>query len=161
MSYKSRPKSAAVGVGGPNFTKIGDRAIHDPNHYAKVKYEQSNPYFRQTKVSTCSHILTSKDGRSIAVAYPLVKTGWKHPASHQNMNKSSETESLMRTTFQSRATLHAGMMSKPLIPYNPNSTRSRLPVPTIVMPYKNSSQVVIGDRSSVYKKHFATTNRTQ
>ena len=100
-----------------------------------------------------------KNGRAVAVAYPLEKTGWKNPASHQNMNKSSETESLMRKTFQSRGTLHAGMMKKPLLPYNVNSTRSRLPTATIVMPYKNASQVVIGDRSSTYKKHFATTNK--
>ena len=95
----------------------------------------------------------------MAVAYPLEKTGLKHPASHQNIGRSSETESLMRATFNSKTTLHAGMPRKPLIPYNPNSTRSRMPTATIVMPYKNASQVVIGDRTSVYKKHFATTNK--
>ena len=68
----------------------------------------------------------------------------------------------MRKTFQDRATLHAGMGTrKPLLPYNPNSTRSRMPVATIVMPYKNASQVVIGDRTTVYKKHFASTNKFQ
>ena len=51
------------------------------------------------------------------------------------------------------------MMGKPLFRYNPDSTRSRLPIPTIVMPYKNASQITIGDRHSVYKKHFTTTNR--
>ena len=49
-------------------------------------------------------------------------------------------------TFKPRANLHAGMIRKPLGPYNPNAARSRLPSPTIVMPYKNSSQIVIGDR---------------
>ena len=100
-----------------------------------------------------------KDGRSVAVAYPLDKTGWKHPASYQNMGKSSEVESLMRHTFNTKTTLHAGMLKKPLMPYNPNATRSRLPTATVVMPYKNASNVVIGDRASVYKKHFATTNK--
>ena len=149
MSNFRRPKSAAV----------GHRILHDPATFRKIKLEQSNPYFNNAKVSTCSHILVGKDGRSVAVAYPLEKTGWKNPASHQNMNKSSEVESLMRQTFTQKTTLHAGMQRKPLVAYNPNSTRSRLPTATIVMPYKNSSQVVIGDRSSVYKKHFSTTNR--
>jgi len=44
------------------------------------------------------------------------------------------------------------MMKKPLEPYNPFSFRSRLPQPTVVMPYKNSSQIVIGDRCTDYKK---------
>ena len=40
------------------------------------------------------------------------------------------------------------MMKKPLEAYHPNAYRSRLPVATVVMPYKNSSQIVIGDRVS-------------
>ena len=44
------------------------------------------------------------------------------------------------------------MMKKPLEPYNPFSFRSRLPQATVVMPYKNSSQIVIGDRCTDYKK---------
>ena len=50
------------------------------------------------------------------------------------------------------------MSKKPLMPYNPTATRSQLPKPTIVMPYKNSSQIVIGDRHSYDKRQFKTTN---
>ena len=59
--------------------------------------------------------------------------------------------------FKVRHNLHAGMIYKPLESYHPLAYRSRLPSPTIVMPYKNSSQIVIGDRSSYYKKQFVTT----
>ena len=90
-------------------------------------------------MSTCSYIKRGNDGRAIAVAYPLEKTGWKHPMSHQNLNKSSETESFMRKTFTNKGYYHCGMMKKPLEPYNPNAKRSRLPIASIVMPYKNSS----------------------
>jgi hypothetical protein len=38
------------------------------------------------------------------------------------------------------------MVEKPLEPYHPLAYRSRLPTATIVMPYKNSSQIVLGDR---------------
>lgn len=51
------------------------------------------------------------------------------------------------------------MTKKPLGVYNPNAKRSKLPIPTIVMPYKNSSQIVIGDRSSFNKLQFRTTNQ--
>ena len=98
------------------------------------------------------------DKQTVAVAYPLDKTGWKNPFSHQNMNRSSETESINTMTFRQRALLHAGMNRKPLQAYNPTAHRSRLPVPTVVMPYKNSSQIVIGDRSTNNKKHFKTGN---
>ena len=50
------------------------------------------------------------------------------------------------------------MLKKPLEPYHPNSFRSRLPQPTVVMPYKNSSQIVIGDRSTYNKRQFVSTN---
>ena len=50
------------------------------------------------------------------------------------------------------------MAKKPLMPYNPNAVRSQLPKPTVVMPYKNSSQIVIGDRSTLDKRQFKTTN---
>ena len=61
--------------------------------------------------------------------------------------------------YQQRGNLHAGMIKKPLEPYHPGAFRSRLPLPTVVMPYKNSSQIVIGDRSTEDKRQFRTTNK--
>ncbi len=56
-----------------------------------------------------------------------------------------------------RPTQHAGMRGKPLERYSPHSLRNRMPTPTIVMPYKNSSQVCIGDTGSPYKRQYVTT----
>ena len=50
------------------------------------------------------------------------------------------------------------MAKKPLMKYNPTATRSLLPKPTLIMPYKNSSQVVIGDRTNQDRGTFRTTN---
>ena len=66
--------------------------------------------------------------------------------------KSSETCSFSAAQFKVRDTMHAGMLKKPLEPYHPNSFRSRLPTATVVMPYKNSSSIVIGDRSTYNKR---------
>ena len=63
-----------------------------------------------------------------------------------------------RKTFGQQSYHHVGMAKKPLMPYNPNSVRSQLPKPTVVMPYKNSSQIVIGDRSTLDRRNFKTTN---
>lgn len=51
------------------------------------------------------------------------------------------------------------MAKKPLSRYDPNAKRSQLPQPTVVMPYKNSSQIVIGDRTSYDRRQYKTTNR--
>ena len=40
------------------------------------------------------------DKQTVAVAYPLEKTGWKNPYSHQNMNKSSETQSINANAYK-------------------------------------------------------------
>lgn len=66
---------------------------------------------------------------------------------------------MFRTVYQQRDNVHAGMIKKPLEPYHPGAFRSRLPQPTVVMPYKNSSQIVIGDRSSEDRRQFRTTNQ--
>ena len=79
---------------------VGSRLIHDPEEFAQKKQEKSAEFFKKTRVSTCSHIVRDKQGRSFAVAFPLEKTGWKNPGSYQNLNKSSEVESLMRSTYQ-------------------------------------------------------------
>ena len=75
-----------------------------------------------------------------------------------NTKRSPETASLSAEQFKVRDQLHAGMVKKPLEPYHPNSFRSRLPKPTVVMPYKNSSQIVIGDRSTYYKRQYVSTH---
>jgi len=63
-----------------------------------------------------------------------------------------------RKTYAQQQYHHVGMAKKPLMAYNPNAVRSQLPKPTVVMPYKNSSQIVIGDRSTLDRRQFKTTN---
>jgi len=119
--------------------------------------DKSASFFRNTRVQTCSHIVT-KNGKTVAVQFPLEKTGWKAPTSYQNTAKSSEIQSWSSKTYTQQQYQHVGMSKKPLMPYNPNAVRSQLPKPTVVMPYKNSSQIVIGDRSTLDRRQFRTTN---
>ena len=164
MSKAPRPKSAAVGVGKMKRLQYEEpkhpRYIHDPEVFKSIKFDKSAVYFRNNKVSTCAYIQKKNggSGKAIAIEYPLEKTGWKNPASYQNFNQSSELQSVSNTAYKYRVTEHAGMVKKKLTPYNPNSYRSRLPVASVVMPYKNSSQLVIGDRTSHNKNHFKTVN---
>jgi hypothetical protein len=109
--------------------------------------------FKNTKIASCSSIL-SKNGQNVCLAF---SNGAPKPID-LNLKKSSETTSMSTQHYKIREPLHAGMMNKPLEPYHPNSFRSRLPKPTVVMPYKNSSSIVIGDRSTFYKRQYVSTS---
>ncbi len=45
-----------------------------------------------------------------------------------------------------RPALHCGYSNKPLEKYDPNSYRSRMPLPDVKMPSKNASQIELGER---------------
>ncbi|CDW81821.1 UNKNOWN [Stylonychia lemnae] len=106
--------------------------------------------FSNTKITSCSQVLI-KNGQAVCVGFrsaPNKPIDSKTKRSAENMDQ-----------FKVRQNLHVGMIKKPLEPYHPNAHRSRLPSPTVVMPYKNSSQIVIGDRSSFNKKQFVSTQQ--
>ncbi len=58
----------------------------------KTKMEKSSPFFRNTKVQSCNHVVV-QGGKAVAVAYYQKKTGYKAPNSNVNKTKSSETAS--------------------------------------------------------------------
>ena len=68
------------------------RTLHDPSNFWDTKMDKSAPFFRNTRVQTCSHIVT-KNGKTVAVQFPLEKTGWKAPTSYQNTQRSTEIQS--------------------------------------------------------------------
>lgn len=84
-------------ISRPTSTVKGkpERTLHDPLSYWDTKMDKSAPYFRNTRVQTCSHILR-QNGKSVAVQFPLAKTGWKAPTSYQNTARSSEVMSWSR-----------------------------------------------------------------
>ncbi len=136
-----------------------NRTIHDPEIYKHIKTEKSAPFFKSTRVRTCSHVMM-RNGKAVAIAYPLEKTGWKAACSFQNQKRSSEKESWNKNIHKKRNELHCGFARKPLCPYHPEAYRSRLAQATVVMPYKNSSQIVIGDRTTEHKTMYNSTNNT-
>lgn len=68
------------------------RTLHDMAEFRRKKMSESSPFFRTTRVQTCSHVMM-KNGKAIAVAFPLEKTGWKNPNSYANTKRSSEVDS--------------------------------------------------------------------
>ena len=76
------------------------RSLHDLDAYKQKKMTESSPFFRSTRVQTCSHVIM-KNGMAVAVAFPLEKTGWKNPNSYANTKRSSEVESFARYVVNS------------------------------------------------------------
>ena len=109
------------------------------NEMTKQLHEQkmlkSNTNFKNTRVTSGSAVLM-KNGKNVCV-------GFRAPVDDRpadpRANRSSEVASMSQDTFKVRANLHAGMIKKPLERYHPDAHRSRLPSPTVIMPYKNSS----------------------
>eukprot|EP00826_Nyctotherus_ovalis_P053147 TRINITY_DN685_c0_g1_i5.p1 TRINITY_DN685_c0_g1~~TRINITY_DN685_c0_g1_i5.p1 ORF type:complete len:176 (-),score=30.57 TRINITY_DN685_c0_g1_i5:26-553(-) len=122
----------------------------------RTKMDKSAPFFKNTKVLSCSRVVV-KNGQAVAVAFPQKKTGYKATGSYGNTGKSAETVSVSHAAHSQGYYMHAGMGSKPLVNYNPNSARNRLPQTSVMMPYKNSSQVIIGNPSAVDKGVYRTT----
>jgi hypothetical protein len=79
-------------MGGLGDTQTMKRSIHDLDAYKAKKQEESSPFFRTARVQTCSHVMM-RNGKAIAVAFPLEKTGWKNPNAYGNVKRSSETDS--------------------------------------------------------------------
>ncbi len=76
----------------PTTSMNPSRTLHDPTKFWDTKMDKSSQFFKNTRVQTCSHIVT-KNGKTVAVQFPLEKTGWKAPTSYQNTARSSEIAS--------------------------------------------------------------------
>ena len=73
-------------------SEVRRTTLHDAESFKIKKATESSPFFRTTRVQTCSHVMM-RNGKAIAVAFPLAKTGWKNPNAYGNVKRSSETDS--------------------------------------------------------------------
>ena len=112
------------------------------------KSEKSIAFFKNTKVDSCNYIAVMH-GQAVAIPFNANPRGKEFVP--------MEKRSISHDVHKIRDHLYAGMKNKPLEAYSPDAHRSRLKKQDIQAPYKNSSTIVIGDRSSNYKRHFVTT----
>jgi hypothetical protein len=115
MGYNQRSASVREQKVFENIERA--RALHDE------KLNKSNVNFKNTRVTSCSGVLM-KNGKAVAMTF---KQPTKCYQKEGDPLRSSEVKSIAAEMFKPRMTLHAGMARKPLEPYHPNATRSRLP----------------------------------
>ena len=116
------------------------------SRYFNPNKGKTDEFFKATKVGSCSHIIV-KNGQSIAIPFSVTNNKGR-PLNDFKLkeNKSSEVQSVYRKDYTPKPYMHAGMGPKPLVPYDPESYRNRLPIHGIVMAPKNKSIIEIGDR---------------
>ncbi len=107
---------------------------------------KTDEFFKDTKVSSCSHVLV-KNGHSAAVPFKILNQKGL-PLQHYKYApaKMPESKSVYRKDYSIKPSMHVGMTKKPLVTYDPDSYRNRLPIGGIIMPHKNKSIIEIGDR---------------
>ncbi len=94
-SRQVRSHTTIPGARTTNQSDRGSRLIHDPEFYKTKKMQESANFFKSTRVQTCSHVVM-KNGKAVAMAFPLEKTGWKAANSYVNTKRSTESASHSR-----------------------------------------------------------------
>ncbi|CAD8067162.1 unnamed protein product [Paramecium sonneborni] len=130
-----------------NNTISGRMILHQSQ-----KQEKSYPFFKDTRVNSCSYIQMKK-GNPYAIPYYEIA----NKSQIDNQNKSTYITSTYNDDYKPKPNFHVGSEKKALQPYTMGSFRSRLPQPDAPILTKNASQVEIGDRHFNVKRHFLST----
>ena len=118
---------------------------------------KTNPFFKLSKVGSCSHVLV-KNGQSLAIPFHIINSRGRSLNHYKTVpEKSAEVKSVYMKDYTPYPNMHCGMGKKTLIPYDPSSYRSRLPIGGIVMSHKNKSLIEIGDGGLINRKQWAST----
>jgi hypothetical protein len=106
----------------------------------------------EPKAGSCPKIVFI-NGERAAVPFKLPMREVKPPTKSSNISEAKET-------YKTRQVLHLGMKAKPLMPYSPDSHRSRLPLKQFQRPDRNSSSFSMGDsQRSQQSRQFITTSQ--
>ena len=141
---------------GKNMSR--DKYFKDKeNSIFKSLKDKTHPFFKSSLIESCSHIKV-KNGQTLAVPFNIRNSKGKKLSSYKNMPiKSSELSSIYRKDYNVKPIIHAGMLNKPLEPYNPSSYRNRLPNTDVVICHKNKSLIEIGNKQSASRKQWIST----
>ena len=156
-----RPKSAmpARGYKNPYFTSRPIKKPFSKTFFIQEK-ETGDNYFRSTRVGSCRKIVV-KNGIPFALTF-RVKNPRGEPLTHFNytLKQFPKNPSSYFLDYCTKKTLnHLGMEKKPLVPYNPNHTRSQLPNDLGFRVIRNYSEFNIGNEGLINRKQWVSNYR--
>ena len=134
----------------------------DPSRtYFTSERETGDKFFRKTRVGSCRKIVI-KNGIPFALTY-RVKNQKGEPLNNYN-HTFKQDPLLNRTTYQHdycsrKIDYHLGMRKKPLVPYNPDHNRNKLPEDFGFRVVRNISNFDICSQNLVNRKQWKSTHR--
>ena len=153
---KYRPRSATVGTANRKFLPNTQQGFNK-TFFIQEK-ETGDKFFRGTRVGSCRKVVV-KNGIPFALTYK-VKNPRGEPMCHFNYTLKQipkRPSSYYIDYCTKKQDYHLGMKNKPLVPYNPDHTRSRLPENLDFKVFKNISDFDIGNEGLVNRKQWTTT----
>ena len=126
--------------------------------FFKTHQEKGFPYFNTTRVGSCSYVLV-KNGQTLAIPFHIINRRGRSLNHFKTVpDKSPTTKSTYMNDFITFGNIHCGMEKKPLIPYNMNSSRSRLPINGIISGAAiNRASIELGDFRLINRKQWKST----
>ena len=155
----SRPRSA-LNLKANNNTYFGanqrNKAL-SKTFFIQEK-ETGDKYFRSTRVGSCRKIVV-KNGLPFALTFK-VKNPRGEPLTHFNytLKQPPKNPTSYYLDYCTKKQInHLGMHKKPLVPYNPNHTRSQLPNDLSFRVIRNYSVFNIGNEGLINRKQWIST----
>lgn len=123
----------------------------------KENKDKTHDFFKDTKVGSCSHIVEFKN-RCVAVPHKIINSKGRPLSAYKYYTpKTNQAKSVYRNDYSIKPFMHAGMAKKPLVPYNPESNRNKLPPSDFFKPNTNVSKIDIGNQASINRKQWLST----
>ena len=157
---KYRPLSATVNHTNKDFfsnTQKNYQNSFNKTFFALEK-DKGDKYFRSTRVGSCRRVVV-KNGLPFALTFK-VKNPRGEPMTHFNYTLKQlpkNPTSYFVDYCTKKEEYHLGMNKKPLVPYNPNHTRSKLPNDLGFRAFRNLSAFDIGKEGLINRKQWIST----
>ena len=152
-----RPKTAGINKPHTKYFSNTPKNGFQKTFFIQEK-DKGDEYFRSTRVGSCRKVVV-KNGLPFALTFK-VKNPRGEPMTHFNYTLKQfpkNPTSYFIDYCTKREENHLGMAKKPLVPYNPNHTRSQLPIDTRFRVIRNLSAFDIGNDGFVNRKQWLST----
>ena len=120
--------------------------------------EKGDKFFRNTKVGSCRKILIN-NGIPLAMSFKIRNTRGEPLMNYEHTYKKLPqiTSTYFHHFCTPKTVNHAGMVKKPLVPYDPNHTRNQLIEEFGIRMKRNFSLVSIGSDKLINRKQWIST----
>ena len=156
---KYRPLSATINHKNKCFENSQKNLQDGFNKtFFTLEKDKGDKYFSSTRVGSCRRIEV-KNGIPLALTFK-VKNPRGEPMTHFNYTLKQlpkNPTSYFIDYCTKKEENHLGMNKKPLVPYNPNHTRSKLPNDIGFRAFRNLSAFDIGKEGLINRKQWIST----